>query len=69
MVDLDGPIGAIWFIEGKFFGVFAFEVLVVGGVESGGGGENQDSTILGELHGWFDGRFGADENLMGVFSA
>jgi len=68
-VDFGGPIGAVWFVESEFFGVFTFEILVMGRTESGGGGEDEYFAVSGQLCGGFDGWFGTDEDLVGIFGA
>lgn len=41
----------------------------MGGIDSGGSGEDEGFAVFGELHSWFDGGFGANEELIGVFGA
>lgn len=45
------------------------EVLVAGGAESGGCGEDEDASVFGDLGSGGDAGFGADEGLVGVFFA
>ena len=43
--------------------------MVTFGFEGGGGGEDEDGVVFGDIGGWFECGFGADECGVGVFLA